>query len=110
MWTRSVSFVDSRPCAGQFVAARPGISRHMKAGVVVRPINQTVLKYRIGPRDPLRNRHGMADFARRLRNRDINRAQPVTIPGVEHDVFENSRIVILLRDSPARLTIWFRDV
>src|SRR5262245_46694003 len=110
MWTRSVSFAYSRPCAGQFVAARPGISRHVKTRVVVRPINQAVLEYWIGPCDPLRNRHSMADLARRLRNRDINGAQSMTIPGVEHDIFENSWIVILVCDSPARLTIGFRDV
>src|SRR6185369_10083239 len=100
---RRIAFVNSGARAGEFVAARPGVSRHVQAGVVVDPVDQAVLENRVRSRDAVRNRERISDLARRLRYGDVNRAQTVTIPGREYEILEDRRIVILLRHAPPRL-------
>src|SRR5262245_34782316 len=110
MWTCCVSFVDSGTGSGQFVAARARVSRDVKSRVVIGPINQTILEYRIRSRDALWKGHRVAHFARRLRYGNIDGAQAMAVPGIKNDVFENRRIVVLLRLTPARLAVRLVDV
>src|SRR5262245_7047361 len=110
MWTGGVALVDTGTWTGQFVTARTRIPCHVESGVVIGPVDQSILEYRVSPRDPLWKRHRIADLPWTLRNGNIVRAQSVRVPRVEHQVFENRRIVILLRTSPATLAVGFRDV
>ena len=45
----------------------------------------------------MRERQRVSDFARCLRNRDVDCAQPVRVQGVEDQVLEDGRVVVLLR-------------
>src|SRR2546425_8827632 len=82
----------------------------MEAGVIIRPVNQTIFEYRIGSRDTLRKRHRITNFAWCLRYGNVYCAQAVAVPGIEHDILENRRIVVLLSLSTTRLAIRFSDV
>src|SRR5215831_17983603 len=104
MRARGIAFVN--PCARprQFVGARTGIAADVQAGAVVDPVDQAVAKYWVRPRDAVRQRDGVADFARRMRVGDVDDADAVAVPAVENEVLEDSRIVVLLCDVASALT------
>src|SRR5262249_59867215 len=80
MRTRGVPLVDAGTRPRQFVAARPGVSSNVKTGIVIGPVDQAILEYRVRSCNTLRNRHGITHFARRLRNDDLDRAPAESIP------------------------------
>src|SRR5688572_31521033 len=57
---RRVAFVRARLGAGKFVSPRSRIPGNVQARVVVDPVDQAVLEYRIRSRDSLRNRQRVA--------------------------------------------------
>src|SRR5262245_61300795 len=99
MWTGGVPLVNSRTSTWQFIAPGSRVLRNVKSRVVVGPVNQAIFEHWISSGDPLRNRHRMTDLAGRLRDGNVNGSQSMAIPGVEHKVLKNRRIVILLRDA-----------
>ena len=69
-----VALIHSGSGAGQLIAPRTGVSRNMKARIVIGPVDQAVLENRIRSGDALRCRHGVADLPWILRPRDGKRA------------------------------------
>src|ERR1035438_4262419 len=86
-----VAFVHSRTQPRQFVGARSGVLRNMEPRAIVHPVDQSVFKDRVRSHDPMRNIHDVADLPRRLRYGDINHAQAVAVPGIEHKILDNTR-------------------
>src|SRR5262245_53904576 len=72
MWAGCIAFVNTGTGPRQFIAAWARISRNVKAGVIVSPIDEAIFEYRIRSRDTLRQRHRIANFSRTLRQRDVN--------------------------------------
>src|SRR6187200_3547866 len=106
MRARRIALIRARAWARQFVGARARVARDVQTGVVIHPVDEAVLEDGVGARDPLRHRQRVTYFARRVRIRDVDDAQAVRVPGREHEVLEDRRIVILLWDATTRLTVW----
>src|SRR5215831_13280026 len=84
-----VSFVNARTWTWKFVRPWPGVLRDVQPGLIIHPVNQAVTEYRIGSGDSGRERQGVSDFSRGLRNRDVDHAKTVAIPGIEHEILED---------------------
>src|SRR6185369_4654689 len=61
-----VAFVGAGSSSGKFVSARAGVAGDVQTRLVVHPIDQAILKHRIGSGDAVRNGDRVADFARGL--------------------------------------------
>src|SRR5262249_9793136 len=108
VWARGVALVDPRTWTRQFVGSRAGIAPHVQACPVVDPVDQAVAKHRIRSRDAVRQGDGVPHLARRVRIRNIDHADAVSVPTVEHKVLEHGRVVVLLCDVAATLAVRLR--
>ena len=108
MRTGRVPFVHAGAWTGQFVRARARVACDVQSSPVIDPVNQPVAKYRIRSRDAMGKRNRVAHFARGVRVRNIDDANAVSVPPVEHEILEHRWIVILLCDIAPALAVWLR--
>src|SRR5688572_10636603 len=109
MRARGIALISARSRSRKLVTPGTGITRHMEAGVVVHPVDQSVLEHRIGARDALRDGQRVAVFPRCVRVRNVDGPQPVAVPRGEDQVLEHGRVVVLLRHAAAQLTVRLGD-
>ena len=109
MGAGGIAFVGAGARAGELILAGAGVLGNVKAGLVVDPVDQAIFEDWIGAHDSVRDVHDVTDLARGLRDRDVDCAKTVAVPGVEDQVLEYGGIVILLCDLLAAFAAGFGD-